>query len=332
MRRTVILLAASLHGCVVPLPVDPFACDDADADGRCDEEDLCPDDPLDDADGDGVCAPTDACPEGDDHLDADADAVPDGCDVCPGVADMDADADGQCDTSDPCPDDPTNACAETIWIGIQADVFWEDIDWSVRNGADGVLAQGAFRSAGDGYFQEVLVASEAESCVVVEDKQGDGGSRGLVFSLKRQLKLAEWEGSDYASTQELCFTPGDGTSFTPPKQNVWLNAGQCRVEVKVFTGLYPAEIGWRLESYEGRVIDEVRSGTFNTASRVETRTLTLTDGDYRFFQLDAAGDGWTGRNDTATFDVLRVVDNATLATGVLQSGFQGSITFVLDCP
>lgn len=332
MRPVLWSLVVLGSACVVPLPVDPFACDDSDGDGSCDEDDPCPGDPADDADQDGVCAPDDVCAAGDDHEDVDVDGVPDGCDLCPGVADVDADDDGLCDTADPCPSDATNACAEAIWIGVQADVFYQDIDWELHNASGATVALGNFRSAGDGYFQEVQVDGDAESCLVVNDTQGDGGSRGIVFNLKRQLKLTEWEGGDYVGGESFCFHPKEGTAFTPPKQRVWLNTGQCQVEVRIHTGLYPEELGWRLESYEGRSIQEAPSGTFHTASTVETTALTLTDGDYRFFQLDSMGDGWVGRSDTASYDVVRVFDNAVLATGQLQGGSQGSITFVLDCP
>lgn len=329
MLASVFALAAA---CVVQLPVDPFACEDSDGDGSCDEDDPCPADPTDDADEDGVCAPTDTCAAGDDHEDADGDLVPDACDLCPGVADVDDDDDGLCDTVDPCPGEPTNACAEAIWIGVQADVFYQDVDWVLHNTSGVTLALGNFRSAGDGYFQEVQVNGDTESCVVVGDAAGDGGSRGVVFNLKRQLRLTEWEGGDYVGGESFCFHPKEGAAFTPPKQNVWLNTGKCEVEVRLATGLFPAEVGWRLESYEGRVIQEAPSGTFHTASVTETSTLTLTDGDYRFVQLDSMGDGWVGRSDNAHYDVVRVVDDAVVATGQLSGGTQGSITFILDCP
>ncbi len=332
MRRAWLGLALLGSACVVRQPVDPFACDDSDDDGSCDEDDPCPADPEDDADEDGVCAPDDLCATGSDAEDVDADGVPDACDLCPGVTDVDEDADGLCDTSDPCPGDAANACAESIWIGVQADVFYEDIDWALHTADGATAALGNFRSAGDGYFQEVQVNGDEESCLVVNDAFGDGGSRGIVFNLQRQLKLAEWEGGDYVGGESFCCHPKVGSAFTPPKQNVWLNGGQCRVEVRIYTGLFPAEVGWRLESYEGRPIQEMASGSFPTAATTEAAALTLTDGDYRFFQLDSAGDGWTGRNDTATYEVVRVDDGATLATGQLQGGSQGSITFVLDCP
>jgi hypothetical protein len=332
MRRAWLWGLLLAPGCVVLQPVDPFACDDSDGDGSCDADDPCPADPQDDADGDGVCAPDDACATGSDAEDVDGDAVPDACDLCPGVADVDEDGDALCDDADPCPGDPTNGCAESVWVGVQADVFYEDIDWTLQSADGQTLALGNFRSAGDGYFQEVLVDGESESCVVMNDAFGDGGGRGIVFNLKRQLKLAEWEGGEYLGGESFCFRPKEGSAFTPPRQNVWLSAGQCRVEVRIFTGLFPAEVGWRLESYEGRVIQETPSGSFSAASTTETAALTLTDGDYRFFQLDSAGDGWIGRNDTATYEVVRVGDGTTLATGQLQGGSQGSITFVLDCP
>ncbi len=75
---------------------------DADADGTPDGCDVCPNDPLDDADGDGVCGDADVCAGFDDALDADSDATPDGCDACPLDPLNDADADGVCGNLDIC--------------------------------------------------------------------------------------------------------------------------------------------------------------------------------------------------------------------------------------
>ena len=79
---------------------------------------------LGDADGDGVCDPQDVCPDGDDGRDADGDGKPDACDPCPndpaepvsglcggvggtgtgtGGGCPDADGDGVCDDVDVCP-------------------------------------------------------------------------------------------------------------------------------------------------------------------------------------------------------------------------------------
>jgi len=56
-----------------------------------------------DADTDGVCDVEDVCPGFDDSVDADNDGVPDGCDVCPGFVDaLDADTDGVPDGCDQC--------------------------------------------------------------------------------------------------------------------------------------------------------------------------------------------------------------------------------------
>ncbi|HRW52967.1 MAG TPA: autotransporter-associated beta strand repeat-containing protein, partial [Phycisphaerae bacterium] len=59
---------------------------------------LCPD-----ADADGVCDADDICPGGNDNIDTDGDGVPDGCDACPGFDDnADIDDDGVPDACDTC--------------------------------------------------------------------------------------------------------------------------------------------------------------------------------------------------------------------------------------
>ena len=61
--------------------------------------------PCEDADDDGVCDFQDVCPGHDDTVDADADGVPDGCDLCPGHDDtVDTDSDGIADGCDNCPE------------------------------------------------------------------------------------------------------------------------------------------------------------------------------------------------------------------------------------
>ncbi|MBT8287985.1 MAG: metallophosphoesterase [Bacteroidia bacterium] len=96
---------------------------DADGDGICDAEDICPgsDDTIDtdgdgtpdgcddcpnsatgDSDGDGVCDDLDICPGSDDAIDTDGDGTPDGCDACPNSATGDSDGDGVCDDLDIC--------------------------------------------------------------------------------------------------------------------------------------------------------------------------------------------------------------------------------------
>jgi hypothetical protein len=78
---------------------------DADGDGVADFCDECPDDAPDDTDGDGVCESDDVCPGENDALDADFDGVPNACDICRGFDDeLDDDADFvpddcDCDTS-----------------------------------------------------------------------------------------------------------------------------------------------------------------------------------------------------------------------------------------
>jgi hypothetical protein len=56
---------------------------DRDMDGAPDGCDACPDDASDDSDGDAVCDSADVCPGSDDALDEDGDGTPDGCDPCP---------------------------------------------------------------------------------------------------------------------------------------------------------------------------------------------------------------------------------------------------------
>ena len=76
---------------------------DADLDGTPDACDSCPDSASGDSDGDGVCDNVDICPGGNDALDADLDGIPDDCDSCPYAASGDADGDGVCDNADICP-------------------------------------------------------------------------------------------------------------------------------------------------------------------------------------------------------------------------------------
>ncbi len=72
-----------------------------------------------DADNDGVCDENDICPDFDDNIDGDGDSVPDGCDLCTGDdATGDSDNDGICNDLDQCPNtrqgEPVDANGCTI--------------------------------------------------------------------------------------------------------------------------------------------------------------------------------------------------------------------------
>ena len=65
--------------------------------------------PYGDADYDGVCDTDDICPGFDDRADIDGDGVPDGCDLCTGDdLSGDTDADGVCDDLDSCTGDDSS--------------------------------------------------------------------------------------------------------------------------------------------------------------------------------------------------------------------------------
>ncbi|RZW42485.1 MAG: T9SS type A sorting domain-containing protein [Flavobacteriaceae bacterium] len=101
-----------VHGVTQAEDCPDGECEDSDADGICDSDDVCPgfDDTIDldgngipdgcdceDSDADGVCDTDDVCPGFDDSIDSDGDGIPDGCDC------EDSDGDGVCDTDDVCP-------------------------------------------------------------------------------------------------------------------------------------------------------------------------------------------------------------------------------------
>jgi len=78
--------------------------------------------PYGDADADGVCDADDICPGFDDHADTDGDSVPDGCDLCMGDDfSGDTDADGFCDDVDACDGDDETGDTD-------GDGFCDDID------------------------------------------------------------------------------------------------------------------------------------------------------------------------------------------------------------
>ncbi len=102
--------------------------EDADGDGICDDEDVCPGfDDLLDSDGDTVPDGCDLCPGFDDLLDSDGDTVPDGCDLCAGHDDrVDTDGDGVPDGCDLCRGD--DASGDGDGDGVCADRDCDDGD------------------------------------------------------------------------------------------------------------------------------------------------------------------------------------------------------------
>ncbi|HPF37999.1 MAG TPA: thrombospondin type 3 repeat-containing protein [Phycisphaerae bacterium] len=109
------------------------------------------------ADGDGVCDADDICPGYDDHIDTDADGIPDGCDACLGDnATGDTDGDGVCNDSDDCPVISNASQVDSDGDGVgdccDPDIADDDMD-GVRNPCDNCLSVANFDqtdSDGDG--------------------------------------------------------------------------------------------------------------------------------------------------------------------------------------
>lgn len=98
------------------------ACDDTDADGVCDETDVCEgDDAGGDSDGDGICDADDVCEGEDSSGDADGDGICDDGDLCEGDdAAGDADSDGICEDLDLC--DGDDAAGDSDGDGVCEDL------------------------------------------------------------------------------------------------------------------------------------------------------------------------------------------------------------------
>ena len=106
-----------------------------------------------DADGDGVCDAEDVCPGSDDSVDSDADGVPDGCDACAGANDStDTDSDGVPDGCDVCAgsDDGADVDADTVPDGCDVCAANDDlVDTDADSVPDGCDACPGFDDAVD---------------------------------------------------------------------------------------------------------------------------------------------------------------------------------------
>jgi len=133
---------------------------DADGDGICDLDDMCPDDGLDDIDGDGVCAGTGA------NLPASADG--DNCPFTSNGNQLDTDGDGRGNACDRCPN--ATGSAEDACLG---NGFWETrATCSVARGEAGTAIV-------DG--KVYLIGGEQPAAgrdVEIYDVAGDGWSSG----------------------------------------------------------------------------------------------------------------------------------------------------------
>ncbi len=117
IRRLLPTLVLGLLLACPPAPGPPAA---ADATGEPPDATGCAE--RGDADGDGVCDDEDLCPAGPDASDADGDGLADACDPCPVDPDNDSDGDGSCDSQDLCPgfDDADDRDGDGIPAGCEA--------------------------------------------------------------------------------------------------------------------------------------------------------------------------------------------------------------------
>jgi hypothetical protein len=195
-----------------------------------------------------------------------------------------------------------------------------------------------------GGFTAVQIERGALTCFTLRDEERDGGGRGLIFSRQRREWYLRFEGDQSETGYSRCFTPGQGTPFSPPTEEAWLAEGSCTVEIVIDPGNYPAEVGWALEkarpggneALPGRTVAAVAIGSYGGRPGGETVQQPITDGTYwvRMFDRTAGGasDGWS--NDGASIEV-RIQGGPTLVRpteGVLPyPNAEGVVEFAIDC-
>ncbi|HUW84507.1 MAG TPA: hypothetical protein VMZ31_17115 [Phycisphaerae bacterium] len=183
---------------------------DADGDGVCDPNDLCPDTPecavVDpngcpiDSDGDGVANGCDQCPDTPEcavvdpngcPIDSDGDGLPNGCDQCPGTPDCadpvdpngcptDSDGDGVVDGCDDCPGTP--GCADPVDAnGCPSDSDGDGVvdgcDQCPQTAADDPVDADGCSTAdddGDGVTNDDDECPDTPTCATAVDDDGCG--------------------------------------------------------------------------------------------------------------------------------------------------------------
>lgn len=318
--------------------------DDPDFDGLCDADgsDPCPNDTLNDADGDGFCDGTDdACVGFDDAIDEDEDGLPDGCDDCPGDPGNDPDDDGICAADDLCPESADDDCDLKVTVALQVDLFPDDATWSVFDYRGSLVEDGDFGAPGEGGYLTFDVPVAKTTCVQVRDSEGDGGIRGLIFHRPTKTEYASWDAGDYTRQDSFCFNPSEDGRTTQGflKEADWVDQGACTVNMRVYTGQFPEELGWALETKSGRIVEAIATGTYKDteSEQWKERPVTVTSGDYVLRLLDAYGDGWDGAGDDASFEMVLQGEGAPFLTGTLEAGgatsgvTEGTYDVTVDC-
>lgn len=277
------------------------ACEDPDAQGRCDvpcEGEAC------DTDG-GSASVDDGCPPGPIGPDEE---VPGGCDPCAGLEGGDQDGDGVCDAHDPCPVDADDDCAEMLFFAMQVDGFARGAGWSVTGPLGEEIAERGFRGAGDGIVQRLEVPVRGVSCLRLEVEAGRrGGIRGQIFSRRRNVLFEAWDYYDWRTrSTTFCFQPAEDGAYVPegfPDREAFLSEGVlCDVSVSFFTGSYAEEHAWRLlreddaymAGFEGAWTGGGAQYTDADNRSTDERTYALVPGGYQIEMIDRFGDGWQG--------------------------------------
>lgn len=323
---------------------DAGGCDDADEDGVCDDEDICPsgDDTVDtdedgvpddcdvcaegpddlDTDEDGTPDACDLCADSDDAVDTDEDGVPDGCDVCAGEDDTaDADEDGVPDACDVCPEWDDAECAagcagsaRTAYEGFGGGVVGcsGTVQWSDR---DTLCGEGFYAATGEEWVGARGEAAPTYHYWTDQDLRWDSNDDNGECSVA-PLGEGPHDGECEAGPMRVCVGDGDGVNDSvDPLGNTctWTGCGWGENEPQEYFGGCSLLVG-----EAGETGDE--AGTLCVARTLETfDVVVLPDptaqsrtargrirGNVYLADVDAVLYGFDQRHESAEFCDLDV--------------------------
>ena len=183
-------------------------CDDGDADGICDGEDICPADADNDADNDGVCGDLDQCSGDDATGDSDGDFICDDVDLCLGDnATGDADSDGLCNDTDQCAGNDATGDGDSDGICDSDDLCFGD---DASGNLDGDLVcddlDQCFGADASGDSDADGTCDDSDVCPLdeLDDEDGDGVCGDLDACLGDDAS-GDDDLDDICNDQDLCF-------------------------------------------------------------------------------------------------------------------------------
>ncbi len=174
--------------------------------------------------------------------------------------------------------------SNSVTLNLTTDDWGEDTSWELKDKNDTILHSGS-EYANNSQTTKSFELPEGNYVFTIYDAFGDGLTSG-----DGSYKLTDGNGNLISTGKDFGSSESTNLSIAGPSTNSGTDGYISDVTLDIKTDDYGSETSWELKDQNGAT---VHSGYGYASNYIDTRKLTLPDGEYVFTINDSFGDGLT---------------------------------------